>query len=277
MPAFDHHFMPLYPPLEEGAHLQLQSQGLINYKTKSGDTLLVRFLCLDEQVRVIAVTIPRAAAGHRDQPKWMKQIMENAISALRLSGDPEAQPLFTGEGFINLMFQSDEPEPRYEVAIAFQRNPEYVLDIANVIGVFGAISNRHLSAVAALLAEGQVPSFPPHYRALSLIRAIELLYPDEAERGAALDRFQQHFASLNIGNQPFRNALPQLRTRCAHSRSRGRANPEPFVGIGYNETQLPSLVRLLQSVVAHGVQVTHGINFGGVQHIIADAGDSRHD
>jgi hypothetical protein len=183
MPAFDHHFMPLYPPLEGEAHLQLQSQGLINYRTNSGDTVSVRFLCLDQQVRVIAVTIPRAAAGDRDLPNWMKQIMENAISALRLSGDPEAQPLFTGEGFINLMCQSDEPEPSYEIAIAFQRNPEYVLDIANVIGVFGAISNRQLSAIAALLAEGQVPSFPPHYRALSLIRAIELLYPDEVERG----------------------------------------------------------------------------------------------
>ncbi len=275
MPAFDHHFMPLYPPLEDGAHSQLEAQGLINYKTKSGDTLFVRFLCLDEQVRVIAVTIPRAAAGHRDQPKWMKQIMENAISALRLSGDPEAQPLFTGHGFINLVFQSDEPEPRYEVAIAFQRNPEYALDIANVVTVFGAISNRRLSAIAALLGEGQVPSFPPHYRALSLIRAIELLYPNEAERGTALDRFQHHFASLNISTCPFRSALPQLRTRCAHGRSRGRANPEPFVGIGYNETQLPSLIGLLQSVVAHGVQIEYELKFGGVQHMIEDVEGGR--
>lgn len=268
MPAFDHHFMPLHPSLEGDSYLYLQSQGLINFQTNSGHALAVRFLCLDEQVRVIAVTIPEAAAGHSDQSKWMKQIMENAISALRLSVDPEASPLFTPNGFVNLMYQADEPEPRYQVAIAFPRNPEYRLNINNVLGVFGAISNRTLAPIAALLAEGQVPNLPPHYRVLSLIRAIELLYPEEHGRSAALDQFEHHFAPLGISDHPFRKALPQLRTRCAHGRSRGRTNPEPFIGIGYNEPHLLPLMALLQSVIAHGLHALHGLELGGVQHKI---------
>lgn len=266
MPAFDHHFMPLHPPLEGDRYLQLQSQGLIVYRTNSGHDLHVRFLCLDEQVRVIAVTIPEGASGHEDQSKWMKQIMENAISALRLSVDPEAAPIITGNGFINLMYQSDEPEPRYQVVIAFPRNPDYRLNINHVLGVFEAISNRDLASISALLAEGQVPAIPPHYRVLSLIRAVELLYPDERDRGVALSQFDAHFAELGISPQPLANALPQLRTRCAHGRSRGRQNPEPFVGIGYNEPHLLSLLTLLQSIVAHGLRELHGMEIGGVQH-----------
>jgi hypothetical protein len=268
MAAFEHHFMPLYPPLETGSYLKLQSQGLINFETGSGHTLFVRFLCLDEQVRVIAVTVPEPAARHQDLPKWMKQIVEGALSAIRLSVDREAAPLFTGDGFINLMYQSDDPEPRFQFEIAFPRNPEYSLNINHVLGVFGAICNRTLAPIAALLAEGQVPTIPPHYRVLSLIRAIELLYSDERELSGALDHFQYHFTKLAISDQPFRNALPQLRTRCAHGRSRGRTNPEPFVGIGYNERHLMPLLGLLQSVIARGLRTLHGLEMGETQNRI---------
>jgi len=66
MPAFEHHFMPLQPMLEDEQYLNLQSRGLIDYETKSGHELKVRFLCLDEQVRVIAVTVPEEARTHSD-------------------------------------------------------------------------------------------------------------------------------------------------------------------------------------------------------------------
>ena len=192
--------------------------------------------------------------------------MESAISALRLSVDPEAAPLVAGNGFVNLMYQSDEQEPRFEVIIGFPRNPDYRLNIDRVLGVFEAISNRALGSISALLAEGQVSTIPPQYRVLSLIRAVELLYPNERDRTVALSRFNAHFAELGISPQPLANALPQLRTRCAHGRSRGRQNPEPFVGVGYNEPHLPSLLTLLQSIVAHGIRELHGLEFGGVQH-----------
>lgn len=266
MPAFDHHFMPLHPHLEGDSYLQLESQGPINFETTSGNTLFVRFLCLDEQVRVIAVTVPKAATSHKDMLKWMKQIMEGAITAIRLTVDPEALPLLVGDGFVNLMYQADEPEPRYQVVMGFRRNQEYRLDINNVFGVFCMISNRTLAPIAALLAEGQVPTIPPQYRILSLIRAIELLYPAEGDRRVALERFEEHFVDLKLSDRPFRNALPELRTRCAHGRSRGREIPDPFVGIGYNEPHLLRLIVLLRSVIAHGLHVLHGLELSGVQH-----------
>lgn len=266
MPAFDHHFVPLYPPLEGDSYLELQAQGLINFQTRSGHELLVRYLCQDEQVRVIAVAVPEAAASHKDLSKWMKQIVENSISAIRLSGDPGAVPVLHDDGFITLMYQSDDQVPQYRYPIEFTRNSDYQLSISNVLGVFCAIGSKAVSPIAALLAEGQVPTIPPHYRALSLIRAIELLYPEQRDRDEALDKFDGHFGELQIDKHSFRKALPQLRTRCAHGTSRGRINPEPFIGVGYNEPQLLSLVTLLRSVVAHGLQTLHGLEFGGMQY-----------
>ena len=271
MPAFDHHFMPLHPTVEGDDYKALESKGLITFATQAGYELTVRFLCLREQVRIIAVTVPRAAASHKDLHKWMKQIMETAISALRLSVEPEANPVYTASGFISLMYQSDDPEPKYQVRFGTTVNPDYRLSIEHVVGVFGAISTKALAPIAALFAEAQMPSLPIHYRVLSLVRAIELLYEDERQRAAVLDAFEPHFAKLNISDQPFRSALPQIRTRCAHGRSRGRTNPRPFVGIGYNETELRPLFDLLRSVVAHALSNVHKLTLAGVEHQPAPA------
>lgn len=266
MLAFDHHLLPLHPMLEGDDHRALESKGLITYATKSGYELKVRFLCHNEQVRIVAVTIPRAAADHEDVSKWMKQIMENAISALRLSVDPEASPICLATGFINLMYQSDDPEPNCPARFEAQFNPNYHLSIEHVIAVFSTISTKALAPIAGLLAEAQVPSFPVHYRVLSLVRAIELLYEDKQQQAAALDAFQPHFAALNISDRQFRSALPEIRARCAHGRSSERVEPQPFVGIGYNEPELRSLYELLRSVVAHAIQTMHNLALGGIEH-----------
>ena len=269
MPAYEHHFLPLHPPLDGDSYARLESQGLIEFQTKSGHTLHIRFLCLEEQVRVIAISLPENAAAHADKSIWMKQIIDCVIAAIRLSVDREASPIAMPQGFLNMMYFSDDPEPRYRMVIDPVLNPDYRLDIRKVLGVFGVIHHRQLAPISALLAESQLPSLPPHYQILSLVRALELLYPDEADRGAALDRFEAPFAALHIGRGRFRNALPEIRTRCAHGRSRGRTNPEPFVGIGYNEANLFGLARLLRSIVADGLQTLHGIQFGGQQHTAA--------
>jgi len=194
----------------------------------------------------------------------MKQVIDTAISALSLTQAPEASPIFHGDGFFNLMYQSDDPEPSYQILMRLVRDPNYRLDINNLCGVYVAICNKQLAPIAALLAEGQVPSIPPHYRVLSLIRGLELLYEDERERNLALEAFEDHFAGLQISAAKFVNALPQLRTRCAHGISRGRDNPEPFVG--YNERNLLSLASLLRSVLAHGLYSKHGLLVMGAEY-----------
>lgn len=259
MVGFHHHFTPLAPAIANDELGKLETLGTINFDTKSGFKLIARLLGFDERVRVIAVTVPEAAASHEDHSKWHKQIVENALAAIRLTADSEAHPVFLGSGFLTFMYESDDAEPSFQIGITYAQNADYRLNIPNVLGVWQAIATKEISPIAALLAESQFLPIPPQYRVLSLVRAVELLFGEGDERNSALDQFQDEFAALDISISPFRSALPQLRTRCAHGRSRGRKNPEPFVGIGYNEPTLLPLIDLLQAVVVSGMRDRFGL------------------
>ncbi len=254
--AYEHHFTPLHPLTEEerGA---LQVMATINFDTRADHKLMVRLLGTSSSIDVIAVTIPTVARDAPERLKWMTQIVETAITALRLSGDPETQPLFVEEGFFNCMYESDDPEPTCPITFQYHRHPEYKVNVGSILGIWGAIANKRVNSIAALLAEAQVPSLPPHYAVLSLIRAIELLWPDAGLRTAALDSRQEEFAALGISTRLFRNALPEIRSRCAHGQGRGEA--APYFGIGYNNTNLRPLKRLLGSIVVAGLKELHGV------------------
>jgi hypothetical protein len=253
MPAYDHHFMPLEPaPATDEECLALVTLGTINFDTKSGHALVVRFLGTNIGVSVIATTIPEATSGHADQDKWLRQIMETSLTAIRLTYDQAAQPVYTSDGFLNLLQQTDDPNPNYRFPIKRFIHPEFRVNIRNVLGVFGAIHGPLTAPVAALLADAQYPSTPPHYAVLSLVRALELLWPEDADRDNILAAREDEFAALKLSTRPFRNALPEIRNRCAHGHSRGRTKPDPYVGVGYNNPLRP-LVRLLLSIVARGL------------------------
>lgn len=253
MAAFDHHFMPLSPPPRtEEECKNLTPLGTINADTKIGHILTVRFLGTQRGISVIAVTIPESVANHEDQNRWMRQIMETSLTAIRLTYDPSAEPVYSGHGFASLLRQSDDPEPEYAVTISYVNNSDWSIDINNVIGSYQQIHESLRSPVATLLAEGQIPSMPPHYRVLSLIRAAELLWPDERIFNSILDTRNAEFLALNLSKRHFRSALAEIRTRCAHGRSRGRSNPHPYFGIGYNE-QLGPLIKLLSSIIVQGL------------------------
>lgn len=263
MPAYEHHFTPLSPPTTQEENGLLSTLGMLNFETQSGHILVLRYLGFAEQIRVIAVTATEDAVRHERFAKWMKQIVETALTAIRLSVDPMAEPFYHGDAFVNMMYQSDDPEPGYPAVITETTNEHFRLSIGQTLGVFQAIATSELAPIAALLAEGQMPTIPPHYRVLSLVRAIELLYENGRERSDALDEFQAQFAALGISQRPFRTALPEIRNRCAHGRGRGRNQPSPFTGIGYGEASLRALTLLLRSVVARGIQLRHGLQFRG--------------
>lgn len=265
MPAFEHVIMPLSPPPVEEERVKLKPKGQFNYETRTGFILAVRFLCLDEKVRAVAVTLTKEAAQHGDKHRWLSRIMENAMTAIRLSADPEADLIHTGRGSISLLYQSDEPEPEFGVEITHTRNPDYRLDINRIVSTFGTVANPEMAPITALLAEGQMPSIPIHYRVLSLVRAFEKLYESKSEQYAVLDRFEDHFSSLNIGKRAFKNSLHDIRSRCAHGK--GRGDEEPFVGIGYAEPTLHALLGLLQSIVALGLHEKYDMEFHNVRYI----------
>lgn len=262
MPAYEHHFTPLVPPLGPGEHLRLEAKGEMKIDTGTGYQMHVRFLCLDEEVRVIAVTVPEQIIGHADFLNWMKFAIENSVSALRLSVQPNAMPFYNGDNFINVMYQSDDPEPAVPFEIGYSVNNEYKLDIGRVTGAFSAFCQKGVPRIAALLGESQVNFYPPQFKILSLMRALELLYPEPKHRDEIYLLFEDSFASLNVSDKKLKNALPQIRNRCAHGK--GRGDESPFVGIAYNEGKLSSLVSLLRNMVMYGMGDVHNIKFGGI-------------
>lgn len=267
MSKFQHHFTPLSPATTAEENAALIIHRAVPFITKSQNELMIRYLGDPLQIRIIAVTATQEAANHPDFSKWMKQIVETSLTAIRLSVDAAAEPIYNGDGFLNLMYEADDPLPIYPAVVSLTGNPDYVFDFDQMLGVYQAIANRTVAPIAALLAEAQMPAVPPHYRVLSLVRAVELLFPDESERSSALDRFNGQFQNFGVSTRPLRNALPEIRNRCAHGRGRGRNDPEPFVGIGYNEATLIPLARLLRSIVAYGLIERHGLQMGGMVHV----------
>jgi len=223
----------------------------------------VRLIGAEERIFVVAVTVPEADREHPHLGIWLKQIKETMLTAIRLTVDAEAAPFFTGTGFLTMMSPTDCPEPRYEVMIANTINEDYRLNAGNVIGFYQQIAKKEIAPIASLLSDAQIPAMPPQYRVLSLVRAIELLWLDENSRRDALSLWQARYEELNIGTRPLESELHVLRTRCAHGKSRGRVNPEPFVGIGYGETTLIQLVRLLRSIVVTEMADRWQMEFGG--------------
>lgn len=256
MPTYNHHFTPLYPPVPQEELENLMTLGSMEFQTVSGLSLPIRLLGRPHRIDVLAVTVP-AEADIGDVSRWLEQIVECAISAMRLGYDPGTMPIYGGDGFVNMMAPTDDEEPSYQVAIAHPENRDYRVDAPAVLQAMAAISNPKVAPIAALLAEGQFAPIPPHYRVLSLFRAIEVLFPDQQVRSARLDTYQTDFAALSISTRPFRNALPEIRTRCAHG-APGR-DAKPYAGVGYNQQPLIKLCLLLRRIVGDGLREMHGI------------------
>lgn len=250
--------MPLDPPPATPEEREaVTTLATLYYDTLAGGTLVVRFMGTPSAgVQAMAVTLPEAVKNHADRDKWFRQIMETSVASIRLSYNQNAQPFFMGHGFLNVMCESDDPEPIYPLVVQPTANLDWRLNENHVLGVFGAIHGKVKNDVAALLAEAQVHSLPPHYAVLSLMRAIELLWPEDQDQNAIFDGRETEFAAIGISEQLFRNAMPRIRNRCAHGRGRGKE--EPFVGLGYN-TPLYPLKKLLVSIVSRGLRDKFGI------------------
>jgi hypothetical protein len=257
-PAFDHHYLPLdNAPTSKEECEELLILGSSEFRTKSGHVLIIRYLGPPTGVAVVTVTIPRAAGDHPSKSRWLQHIFETALTAIRLSYANDAEPLYTAKGFITMLTQTDNPEPEYAFPLQRRINADYRVDGANVARVFWEVYGPVKGAVASLLAEAQVPSLPPHYAVLSLTRAMELLWPADEDRYRELTMREADFAALKISDQPFKNALPRLRNRCAHGRGRGK--DDPFIGIGMNDHNLRALRNLLTGIVADGLRHRFGV------------------
>lgn len=234
----------------------MKELGQAVYATKTKHELVVRLLGRQHTIDVVAVSIPEEAP-QEPRPGWLKQIFEHMLTALRLSYEPRTDVVRTGDAFLTAMNQTDNAQPTYGLAFVENINSDHMVDIKNVLGLFRGTATVEQATTMALLAESQLPTMPPHYQALSLIRALELLF-EKREMRDWYDRFENEFASLGASRQKFKNAVAEMRTRCAHGVSRGGA--PPFTGIGINnEDHLRPVITLLRKVVAEAIKDRFGI------------------
>src|SRR5262245_20908123 len=223
MLRFDHHFLPLAPPVprEELPHVKKLEEA--SYITKCGHTLKVCLLGRPHTIDVISVSIPEEAPQDQRE-KWIRQIMDHMLTVLRLCYTHNVDVIrVSPDGWINLMNQTDEEDPKYPAVIGERLNTDYTVNTRNIMAVFAETGRPAMAIALALIAESVVPSIPPHYQVLSLVRALEFLFPNGNERKERLELYQADFASIGASKRRFCNALPELRTRCAHGVSRGGA------------------------------------------------------
>lgn len=259
MPSYQHHFLPLFPPVPREELEKVECQKSIPYETLDGQTLYVSVLGRPHTVDVISVTIPEGVPREA-RPKHIRDLSNHMLSVLRLTHDSERDAIRFGDGLLSLTNETDSPSPKLPAAIELRINEQHVVDVDNVSKVFCGTFDPAKIPILALLAESQLPTIPPHYKALSLIRALELLIPEEKQRGDWLNSYEADFGAIGISRRRFRNALAELRTRCAHGVSRGGAGP--LVAPVYGEIpELSKLLNLLRRAVIDRIGASYGIKF----------------
>jgi hypothetical protein len=85
------------------------------------------------------------------------------------------------------------------------------------------------------------------------------LLVQDPDRKAVYERFEGNFAAIGISARPFRNAMPEIRNRCAHGWGNGA--PEPFVAQIYPELSgLRNLAALLREILMTMLRERHGLD-----------------
>jgi hypothetical protein len=235
----------------------------IPFHTKTG-TLIIRLLGRPHTVDVVAVTIPDTITVSDEQKsKWVQEIGNHMVAVLRLTHDVDVDVLRNGDGLLSACTEEvEDPIPRYPLFYSFNVNDDHVADVANMARVFAQTLYKDIAPIMSLIAESQTPSVPTHYKVLSLIRALELLIPDDLDRANHLNQYEERFQKLEVSAQPFKNFIPVLRTRCAHGVSRGRVTPVPLVSQVFTQEKfLVPVLRLLRAIVFEKTDGMCGVSF----------------
>ncbi len=256
-----HIFIPFLPMLEgdEYNHLTLESTSEI--KTKSGHTFKVGLHCYRETVCVISISMTVAAFHHPDSSTWIQRATENAISAIRLGGLHDLQPVPTYSSIVTISTETDSEIPDYKISMGHYINPNFKLNIQNIFAIFADISSTEREHIASLMAESGVMTIPLHYRYLSIYRALELLYAGHGELAAAFDRYQPRYNALELGKGQLRNVAPAIRGKCAHGKTSGNKLSKPYFGINSGDPELFEMLCLLQDIAREGFERISSIRF----------------
>jgi hypothetical protein len=264
MADYRHNLVLLTPPVSREDRPLVVPMMLAFVDLPNGLRMLVHLLGRLHTIDAIAVTIP-SAVPEEPRVRFLHTIFDHMISALRLSYDPACE-LIRFDDFVQLgvCYEDDNAIPSLNVHIDLSISAEFRVQTDPIKDLFLRTYSPALRDIIALFAEGSSPHIPPQYRLLSLIRALELLEPDVRQRENHLDRFETEFAQTKFSTRLFRNAIPELRNRCAHGLSRG--SPNPIVGLGLaHQEQLNPVVAIIRTIVAQLLDEKHQIQLNRIE------------
>ena len=254
---YEHHFLPLSPPVPSDKIEEVKPLQSIPFKCKDGVVLIVWLLGRSHTIDCIAISIPPEGIGP-DRSKSLFQVFEHMLATLRLCNDANTDVVRNGDGFFSLMNQTDSPTPAYEFFITQKINSDYVVNVDNVARVFCQTLTIDVAPLIRLIGESQFSSIPPHFRFLSLYRALELMF--SGDRMGMVSRFNaeaHQFDGLLRDGQSVDGALAELRTRCAHGKSRGSS--APLSGLSFGDKDIHQFVKIMRRLATDEVRKRFGV------------------
>ncbi len=254
---YERHFLPLAPPIPTDNISDIKPLQSIPFECNDGVVLTIWLLGRTHTIDAIAISIPPEGVGV-DRSKALHQGFEHMLATLRLCYDSATDVIRHGDGFLNLMNQTGSATPVYAFPIASTINENHVVDVGNVARVFCQTWTKDTALLISLLGEGQFPQIPPHYRFLSLYRALEVMFGEDKKALASrLNREAHQFAGLVRAGQKADGAMAELRSRCAHGKSRGSF--VPLSGLLYEEKGIHQIVAIMRRIVADEITQRHGL------------------
>jgi hypothetical protein len=254
---YEHHFLPLSPPIPADKARDMEPLQSIPFECKDGIVLTIWLLGRKHTIDVIAISVPPKGIGV-DRSRALHQAFDHILATLRLCYDQTADVIRIGDHFISLMNQTESSTPIYEFPITPTFNEDHVVDVGNVARVFCQTGTKEIAPLISLLGEGQFPQIPPHYRFLSLYRALEVIFGADNKALAARLNVESHqFVGLIRDGQSVGGAMAELRNRCAHGKSRG--DYIPLSGLLYEEKGIHQIVAIMRRVVADEVTKRYGL------------------
>ena len=260
MARFYHHLLPLYPPPTEAERAEVACKAVTLVKNRDGAEVRISLLGRSHTVDAIAVSM-NTDVGEAEKARLVRRAGNAVLSALRIAYDPATDVIRLGTHSLNASYEDDVEEPKYTFLAKTTIDTAHVVSYDAISATFSAMASNQLEPVLSLIGEAALPALPAHYRVLSLYRAMELLTSKE-ELDEWCDEFQPAFADLKMSERAFRNAMPEIRNRCAHGAGRGRGNPAPLVAQVYPELdEISGLADLLRRMVFEMLRRKHSIDF----------------
>ena len=252
-----HLFLPITPlkAADESDKSRRLTETTINIDDRY--TLWMSYIGRDKRIDAIVISY-RYCDKHAVEPH-VRQAFDHAFAVLVLALGEQIGVVHAMDDLMMIGSFSDERWPsEFPFGITINPSSEIIEPKARQAAAMFSTTIGYRAAVGAL-SEAHTLSIPKHYRFLSLVRALELLFPLERERKSWLDRYQLPFEVAANTTREFKGYVLELRKRCAHGVGRGTSDPIVSLGMAGGSEVQAAFNTLMQAVSDRIVEV------GGIQ------------